>query len=402
MAKPIFEKMTIGELENNTGTSAMNTLGCAADINADGLLDYVVCGRNGEMAWFENTGKREKWIRHPIARIKSQECGGCAADLTGSGFFDIINGSDYSNDELCWWENTGNFEGGEWRRRTIAKTGKGQMHDTLTGEIKNDGAGYLAFTNQGGKTTVYCVPIPENPYISPWPGLEIIAEGLTLPNPAHTWDKSGMQPEEGLALGDVDNDGKLELVCGTSYYKWNGDQGGWNAVKFTDKNYITTKILIADIDHDGKNEIILAEGDAYIYGHDEGCKLAWFKPDGEKYGEEWTEHIIETGLLDIHSIAAANLCSEGFCDIFAGEIGAVARGGNSEKYIIRLPRLMVYENDGRGNFTTRHIIDEGTGTHEAALIDIDGDGRLDIIGKPLHGDEKWNIHVWYRKNEQVF
>ena len=392
MAKPIFEKTVIGELINRTGASPMNTLGCTGDINADGLTDYIVCGRNGEMAWFENTGRRGKWLKHHITDIKSQECGGCAIDLTGNGFPDIINGSDYSNDELCWWENTGKFDV-EWRRGIIAKTGKGQMHDTLIGEIKNDGVNYLVFTNQGGGTTIYCIPVPKDPYESPWRGLEIIAEGLALPNTAR---ESGTQPEEGLALGDVDNDGKLEIVCGTSYYKWNGKL--WESVRFTEKIYITTKILIADTDNDGRNEIILAEGDAYIYGHSEGGKLAWFKPKGKKYGEEWEEHIIDTGLLDVHSIAAADLCSNGCLDIFAGEIGAAARGSGSEEYIIRPPRLMVYENDGKGNFTTRYIIDEGTGIHEAVLADLDNDGRLDIIGKPLHGSEQWNIHVWYRMN----
>jgi len=391
MPEPIFEKKVIGELINDTGAAKMNTLGCIGDINADGLPDYIVCGRNGEMAWFENPGRRDKWIKHRIAGIKGQECGGCAFDLTGNGYPDIINGSDYTNDEMCWWENTGKF-GGEWKRRIIAKTGKSQMHDTLIGEIKNDGVKYLVFTNQSGGTSIFCVPIPDDPYISPWQGLEIIACGLALPNPDNS---AGSQPEEGLALGDVDNDGQLELVCGTSYYKWTG--AAWEAVRFTGEIYITTKILIADIDNDGRNEIILAEGDAYIYGHDEGCKLAWFKPAGENYKQEWREHIIDTGLLDAHSLAAADLCSNGYCDIFAGEIGAVKRGGGSEDYIIRPPRLIIYENDGKGSFTARHIIDEGTGIHEAVLTDLDGDGKLDIIGKPLHGGEQWNIHVWYRR-----
>ncbi len=43
---------------------------------------------------------------------------------------------------------------------------------------------------------------------------------------------------------------------------------------------------------------------------------------------------------------------------------------------------MIYENDGRGIFT-RHIIDEGTGTHEAILVDLRQTGHLDILGKPL-------------------
>jgi hypothetical protein len=294
---------------------------------------------------------------------------------------------------MSWWENTGKFDG-EWMRRVIAKTGRNQMHDTLIGEIKNDGVKYLAFTNQGSATTVYCVPIPKDPYQSPWPGLEVVASGKSLPNPGLTWSDTKLQPDEGIALGDADNDGKLELVSGVSYYKWNGR--AWDAVTFTDQNYITNKIAIADIDMDGRNEIILSEGDSYIYGHDEGCKLAWFKPAGDNYTGVWQEHIIDTGLLDAHSIAVADLCGNGHPDIFVGEIGAVKRGGGSENYIIRPPRLFIYENDGKGNFMTRHIIDEGTGVHEAVLADLSGDGRLDIIGKPLHGPEKWNIHVWRR------
>lgn len=394
MARPVFRKAIVGELVNDAGSGRMNTLGAVGDFNGDGIPDYITCGRNGKMAWFENGGADREYTMHDVAEIRMQECGGSAIDLTGNGRDDIINGSEAGNDEMSWWENTGGE--GSWPRRVIAKTGKTQMHDTLIGPIKNDGVPYLVFTNQGRGTTVYCVPIPKDPRVSPWPGLEVIAEDKWLPNPQHTWSKDGRQPDEGLALGDVDNDGLLELVSGVSYYKWNGS--GWDAVRFTDETYITNKIVVADIDHDGKNEILLSEGDAYIYGHDQGCKLAWFKPVGEAYKECWTEHIIESGLLDAHSIAVADLCGNGKNDIFVGEIGAVKRNSDCEDYIIRQPRLMVYENDGHGNFPARYLIDEGTGIHEAVLVDLDGDGKLDIIGKPLHGPEKWKIHAWYRED----
>ena len=136
----------------------------------------------------------------------------------------------------------------------------------------------------------------------------------------------------------------------------------------------------------------------YIYGHNEGCKLAYFKPEGDNYKGLWKETMLDTGLLDAHSIAVADLCGNGNKDLFIGEIGAVKRNSGCEDYIIRQPRLMIYENDGKGNFTTRHIIDEGTGIHEACLVDLNGNGKLDIIGKPLHGPEKWNVHVWYNKS----
>ncbi len=161
----------------------------------------------------------------------------------------------------------------------------------------------LVFTNQIGGTNIYRVPIPKNPYLSPWPGLEVIATGIFEPNPHHRWNPEKTQPEEGLAQGDIDGDGKNELVCGTHWYKYTGK--GWGSHRFT-AGYLTTKVAIGDIDGDGKNEIVLSEGDPYIYGRYEGGRLAWFKP-APRCDALWTEHLVEDHLLDAHSLALADL-----------------------------------------------------------------------------------------------
>lgn len=395
--KPVFRKAVIGTLENEAGQGTMNTFCQIGDFNSDGILDYALCGRNGSMAWLQNSGASETWTTHVIAQVQGQECGGSVYDLTGNGVPDIINGADHTHDEMSWWENPGDGST-PWKRHRIANTRLCQMHDTLIGPIKNDGVMYLVFTNQMAAdhtgTTIFAVPIPEDPYQEPWPNLEIIAQGKHLPNPRHPWNSAGIQPDEGLAIADVNGDGLLEVVCGVSYYRWTDE--GWASSQFTSKSYISNKIAVGDVNGDGRAEIVLSEGDACIYGHNEGCKLAYFTAPPNGVGE-WEEHILDTGLLDAHSLRIADLCGNGFADLFVGEIGVVAKNGASEEYTIRPPRLLVYENDGKGHFTTRHIIDEGTGIHEAVLADLNGNGKLDIIGKPLHGPEKWSIHVWYRE-----
>jgi hypothetical protein len=108
----------------------------------------------------------------------------------------------------------------------------------------------------------------------------------------------------------------------------------------------------------------------------------------------WEEHILEDFLLDAHSLQLGELCGNGRLDLLVGEVGMADK--TTDAYIVRPPRLIVYENDGKGNFT-RHVIDEGTGIHDAVLADMRNKGVLDIVGKPLHGPEKWKVHVYYNR-----
>ncbi|MDQ2798820.1 MAG: VCBS repeat-containing protein, partial [Armatimonadota bacterium] len=151
-------------------------------------------------------------------------------------------------------------------------------------------------------------------------------------------------------------------------------------------------IAVGDIDGDGQNEIVLSEGDACIYGYPDGGKLGWFKPCGD-IRELWEEHRLENHLLDPHSLQLGDLCGNQRLDILVGEIGVW------DKLEENPPRLFIYENDGGGGFT-RHLIDQGIGTHHARLADFRGRGVLDIASRPLHGPDKWKIFVW--ENESAF
>lgn len=371
MSKPGFTRVVIGELENDVGGAPMNTLFNVADLNRDGRPDLFVSGRDGRMAWFENRGDGT-WARHLIAHVTCQECGGLAWDLNGDGWPDLINGGDWRSDELAWWENPGPA-GGPWQRRLITRTGATQFHDELVADVTGDGTLSLVFWNQrAGSLNV--VPLPADPTVSPWPGIRAIARDMQVKG----------QPEEGLAVFDLDGDGQNEIIAGTHWYKH--ASGQWEQYRYAN-DYITTLIAVGDIDGDGRPEIALSEGDACIYGYPQGGKLGWFKPEDD-LRDIWTEHRIDENLLDPHSLQLADLCGNGRADLLVGEIG------KRETLREEPPRLMVYENDGRGGFT-RHIIDQGVGTHHARVADFRNRGVLDIASRPLHGPDKWKLFVWY-------
>jgi hypothetical protein len=231
MSRPEFTRIVIGEIDNEVGGSPMNTLFNVGDLNGDGRIDIFTSGRNGRMVWFENRGDND-WQRHLVADVTHQECGGLAWDLTGNGLLDIVNGSDSSADELAWWEQPHPASANTpWKRHLIAGTGTRQFHDEALGDVTGDGRRSLVFTNQGaeGGSQLGVIPLPQDPTVSPWPDLTFIAQAQRIKN----------QPEEGLAIADIDGDGKNEIVFGCSWYKYN--QGKWERHQYAD-DYITTVI----------------------------------------------------------------------------------------------------------------------------------------------------------------
>lgn len=181
---------------------------------------------------------------------------------------------------------------------------------------------------------------------------------------------------EGLRVVDIDGDGVNEIVAGANYFRPSGDPTKpWEHTVLIDP-FEAARAAVGDINGDGILDIVLAEGESYP------GRLVWIEgPDFKKV------HVLRTDLCHPHSLELADFNATGSLDIFVGEMSLGKKPD---------PKLYVYMNDGRGNFDILEI-DCPQGTHEAK-VGIIGDSSLpSIVGKPYMPHNQ--VDLWQNVTE---
>ncbi len=168
----------------------------------------------------------------------------------------------------------------------------------------------------------------------------------------------------GLAIADLDNDGKLDIVGGSSApgtaVIWYGNENGFNT-----KPYLlplkadVRSVSIADIDKDGLKDIILA-----VQKEAAGI-MVWKNNPGRK----WARGTAPTGINHYQSVKAEDINGDGCQDIIAANSTTDRQGG-----------IQVWLGDCRGKWP----VETGpsvTGVYmDVALADFNEDGIPDLAG----------------------
>lgn len=306
--------------------------------------------------WYENPG----WERHDVARAPRLAVGGSLGDITGDGRVDLAAGN--LGADLCWFEQPADPRD-SWHRRLITDDFE-KYHDVTVADVNDDGRPEVVFLSQESAVVGY-YDIPDDPRQEPWPRRErtILAENLDV---------------EGVAVTDVDGDGRTELIAGTNVF--HRSNGGWERESFAE-GWEETRLATADLDGDGGREVVVTEGDV-PYAVDRPARLGVFDP------ADWDLTLLHDDLYNPHTVQTADFDGDGHRDIYVAEMGL---DGYED------PTHRVFRNPGDGSlaFDSR-VVERGVPTHEAEAVDLTGDGRPDVVGK---GYADTHVDIWYNETD---
>ncbi len=356
----------------NTGNQ--QTASLIADIDNDGDQDFFIAERTAAPALTMFRYHKGKWERHIVeSDLLRIEAGSATLDIDGDGDLDVVFGGESRSNEVWWWENPyPKFDPEKpWKRYTIKKSGGNKHHDQLFGDFDHDGRQELVFWNQGSSQLIMA-EIPENPKtVSEWP-LRTIYEYSTDSEMEPLVGIDGypgwqsVNEHEGLTKTDIDGDGLEDIVGGGRWFKYREGRFIENII---DASYTFSRSAAADFVEGGRPEVILVVGDGlgpmYLY--------EWIERKNKPGTGTWKKTLLLEQLDNGHTIDVVDFNKDGHMDLFTAEMRF--GDGNPDA------RTRILLGNGKGQFQEL-VIAEGYGVHEGKIADLDGDGDLDILGKP--------------------
>jgi dienelactone hydrolase len=332
---------------------------CAVfDVNRDGRADVFSGG------WWYSAPAWERHFVRDVEKIggRFDDYANLPVDVNADGWIDVVS-VNYRSRSLYWVENP-RGDNKIWKKHEIDVPGPAE-----TGRLEDvDGDGRLDILPNGVKFAAW---------------YELLPIGATT-NGRVDWRRHDLPAEasgHGLGFGDVDGDGRSDLVTASGWLRAPEDRnnGRWiHHPEFKLHRDASIPILVYDVDGDGDCDI--------VYGRGHNVGLYWVEQKFLDGARSWIRHAIDTSWSQAHALLRADLDNDGQKEVIAGKryLGHDGRDPGEWDPL----GIYCYSFDKTQRTWRRAVVDDSGNVGfdlDPKVADVDGDGDMDVVAPSRAG-----------------